>query len=59
MEITSVPRSCLLLLLLLLGLLPAAAGAQESEECRLGRISELFIDNRSVFDLSDPDQDDR
>ncbi|MDQ3605508.1 MAG: BamA/TamA family outer membrane protein [Gemmatimonadota bacterium] len=59
MEITSVPRSCLVLLLLLLGLLPAAAGAQESEECRLGRISELFIDNRSVFDLSDPDQDDR
>ncbi len=59
MEITCVSRSCLVLLLLLLGLLPAAAGAQESEECRLGRISELFIDNRSVFDLSDPDQDDR
>ncbi|HEV2131911.1 MAG TPA: hypothetical protein VGR27_12440, partial [Longimicrobiaceae bacterium] len=61
-EITSVPRLCILLLLLLLGLLPLAAGAQEApeaQECRLGRISELFIDNRSVFDLSDPDQDER
>jgi uncharacterized protein YciU (UPF0263 family) len=59
MEITCVSRSCLILLLLLLGLLAPEAGAQDARECRLGRISELFIDNRSVFDLSDPEQDER
>lgn len=42
-------------------LIPARAGvvaAQESApDCREGRISSVFIDNHSVFDLSDPDLD--
>src|SRR5690606_30558944 len=37
-------------------LAPLPAGAQEAApECPQGRISAIFIDNHSVFDLSDPD----
>lgn len=38
-------------------LTPAAAPAQEpaAPACEQGRISSVFIDNHSVFDLSDPD----
>src|SRR5690606_2437620 len=36
--------------------LPGAAAAQDAEPaCAEGRISSVFVDNHSVFDLSDPD----
>lgn len=44
----------------LLFLAPAWLGAQEQPEvCPQGRISSIFVDNHSVFDLSDPDLVDR
>jgi hypothetical protein len=44
------------LLAVLLATTPRPASAQEStESCPDGRISHIFVDNHSVFDLSDPD----
>jgi len=46
------PLACLLLALLA----PSRGGAQqEAEACPEGYVSAIFIDNHSVFDLSDPD----
>lgn len=45
-----------ILFLTVLSLLPQAGGGQE---CQNGRISYIFIDNRSIFDLSDLDPDAR
>lgn len=51
---------CLLGALYLLAFAPARASAQGgAESCPNGTISQLFIDNHSVFDLSDPDLNER
>lgn len=38
---------------------PRPAGAQDIGECPGGRISSVFVDNHSVFDLTDPDLGER